>query len=62
MPRLRATILGDGPERPRVVEVVRGLGVEDTIEMPGFVPEPELTVRLRSALCLVLPSRRRVSV
>ena len=58
MPRLRATILGDGPERPRVVEVVRGLGVEDTIEMPGFVPEPELTARLHSALCLVLPSLR----
>jgi glycosyltransferase involved in cell wall biosynthesis len=40
------------------VEVVRGLGLEDTIEMPGFVPEPELIAGLRSALCLVLPSRR----
>ena len=58
LPRLRAAILGDGPERACVAELVRELGLEGTIELPGFVPEPDLRARLRSALCLVLPSRR----
>jgi len=57
-PRLRAAILGDGPERPTVERLVGDLGLADAIEIPGFVAESELDERLRRALCLLLPSRR----
>ena len=57
-PRLTASILGDGPERPRVEELVERLGVGGAIDLPGFVSEAELDRRLRAALCLLLPSRR----
>ncbi len=36
----------------------RAAGVEDAIDAPGFVPEQAVDAALRSALCLVLPSRR----
>lgn len=57
-PRMRACILGDGPTRSRVVAAARAAGVEDAIDGPGFVPEQAVDAALRSALCLVLPSRR----
>jgi glycosyltransferase involved in cell wall biosynthesis len=57
-PELRAEIYGDGPERTRVVELVRSLGLEDAVEVPGFVEHGRVHAALRRALCLVLPSRR----
>jgi glycosyltransferase involved in cell wall biosynthesis len=57
-PELRAEIFGDGPERTRVVELVRSLGLEDAVEVPGFVEHGRVHAALRRALCLVLPSRR----
>lgn len=57
-PDLRACIFGDGPSRPRVTAAARAAGVEDAIALPGFVSEPEVDAALRSAMCLVLPSRR----
>lgn len=32
----RLTILGDGPERPRLEGLARALGVADRVDMPGF--------------------------
>jgi glycosyltransferase involved in cell wall biosynthesis len=57
-PELRAEIYGDGPERARVVELVRSLGLEGAIALPGFVEHGRVHAALRRALCLVLPSRR----
>jgi glycosyltransferase involved in cell wall biosynthesis len=57
-PELRAEIYGDGPERTRVLELVRSLGLEDAVEVPGFVEHERIGAALRRALCLVLPSRR----
>jgi glycosyltransferase involved in cell wall biosynthesis len=57
-PDLRALILGDGPERPRVLEAIRRHGLEDRVEAPGFVPSEEVEAALTRALCMVLPSRR----
>jgi len=57
-PELRAEIYGDGPERGRVLELVRSLGVQDAVEVPGFVEHERIGAALRRALCLVLPSRR----
>jgi glycosyltransferase involved in cell wall biosynthesis len=58
VPALRARILGDGPERGAVLEAVQRHGLQDIVEVPGFVPTAEVAHDLARALCLVLPSRR----
>ena len=55
---LRAEIYGDGPERGRVLALVREHGLADAVEVPGFVEHERVDAALRRALCLVLPSRR----
>jgi glycosyltransferase involved in cell wall biosynthesis len=58
VPGLRARVLGDGPERPAVLEAIARHGLEEVIEAPGFVSTEEVERELARALCLVLPSRR----
>jgi glycosyltransferase involved in cell wall biosynthesis len=58
LPGLRATLFGDGPERQRVLDLIGVHGVGDRVVAPGFVPHEQIEAALRSALCLVLPSRR----
>ena len=54
-PDLRWLVLGEGPERVRL-EVRRAeLGLEGTVDLPGFVPAPEAV--LASATIVVQPSR-----
>ncbi len=57
-PELRAEILGDGPERPRVLAEVERLGLADAVDAPGFVEHARVEEALRTALCMVLPSSR----
>jgi glycosyltransferase involved in cell wall biosynthesis len=57
-PELRAVIFGDGPERGRVLEEIRRLGLEESVRAPGFAPWEEVDAHLRRAACLILPSRR----
>ncbi len=58
LPQLRGAILGDGPERVRVAELVAELGLGDVIDVPGFVSTGEVEALLGRALCMLLPSRR----
>jgi glycosyltransferase involved in cell wall biosynthesis len=58
VPGLRATIFGDGPDRPHVLAEIERLGLQDVIRCPGFAPWDEVDAELRRAMCLVLPSRR----
>jgi len=58
IPELRATILGDGPERPEVLRLVAELGLGDAVEVPGFVATETVQDLLARALCMLLPSRR----
>jgi glycosyltransferase involved in cell wall biosynthesis len=58
IPGLRAEIYGDGPERERVLSLIRSHDLEGRVSAPGFVPHEQVDAALRSALCLVLPSRR----
>jgi glycosyltransferase involved in cell wall biosynthesis len=51
-------IFGDGPDREKVLRQVAEHGLEDVVDVPGFVPEERIDAALRRALCLVLPSRR----
>lgn len=58
IPDVRAVILGDGPERERVIAAVRALGLRDAVETPGFVATEVVDDLMGRALCLLLPSRR----
>jgi glycosyltransferase involved in cell wall biosynthesis len=48
------TILGDGPERPRLEALAKSLGIDDRVEMPGFVDD--VVPWLRNADLLALSS------
>ena len=58
VPDLRALILGRGPERDQVIEAVREAGLEEVIEVPGFVETEEVDAAIGRATCMLLPSRR----
>jgi glycosyltransferase involved in cell wall biosynthesis len=58
IPHLRSLILGDGPDRPALIELISQLGLDDVIEAPGFVPTEIVEDAMARALCLLLPSRR----
>ena len=57
-PDIRAAILGDGPDRAKVLALVAELGLDGAVEVPGFVATNTVEERLSAALCMVLPSRR----
>jgi glycosyltransferase involved in cell wall biosynthesis len=54
----RFTILGDGPERDRLEQLVRELGIETSVSFCGWVSHDEVLTRLRSADVMVFPSVR----
>ncbi len=58
IPGLRCDIFGDGPDRRAVEELVAREGLGDSVAVRGFVSADEVSRSLRSALCMVLPSRR----
>jgi len=58
MPELRGMMIGDGPERDAVLRRVAELGLEEAVDVPGFVTSDEVQAALSRAMCLVLPSRR----
>lgn len=58
LPNIRAVILGDGPERDQVRELIARLHLQDAIDTRGFVPTEIVDESLAHALCLLLPSRR----
>src|SRR5215213_1191501 len=46
-PELRGEIYGDGPERARVLALVREHGLSGVVEVPGFVPHERVDAALR---------------
>jgi glycosyltransferase involved in cell wall biosynthesis len=54
----RFTVVGDGPERNRLVQLARSLGIEKTVSFCGWLSHEEVLRRLRSADVLVFPSLR----
>ena len=55
---IKATIVGDGPEREDIAETIAERGLENVVRLPGFLLDDELNQALRSAACLLLPSLR----
>jgi glycosyltransferase involved in cell wall biosynthesis len=58
LPTLRACLIGGGPDEGAVRDAIRHAGLDDSVELPGFVSEDTLADTLGRALCLVLLSRR----
>jgi glycosyltransferase involved in cell wall biosynthesis len=54
----RLTVLGDGPERNRLEELTRSLGIEKAVSFWGWVSHAEVLRCMRSADLLVFPSVR----
>jgi len=54
----RFTVLGDGPERNRLEQLAKSLGIEKAVSFRGWVSRDEVLKRLRSADVMVFPSVR----
>jgi glycosyltransferase involved in cell wall biosynthesis len=54
----RFTVIGDGPERNRLEQLARSLGIEKAVSFCGWLSHAEVLRRLRSADVLVFPSIR----
>lgn len=54
----RFSVLGDGPERARLEELVRSLDIGESVSFCGWVGHADVLSRLRSADVLVFPSLR----
>ena len=58
VPGLRGLILGDGPERDKVLDAIRHAGAGDFVDAPGFVAWEEVEAAFDRASCHLLPSVR----
>ncbi|WP_210491589.1 glycosyltransferase [Patulibacter sp. SYSU D01012] len=58
VPDLRGRIFGGGPEQDRVRARVAELGLQDVVEVPGFVDAAVIDDAMRTATCVVQPSSR----
>lgn len=56
--RARLSILGEGPERQRLEDLVDELGVRHAVTFCGWVDHPEVLSRLRESDVLLFPSLR----
>jgi glycosyltransferase involved in cell wall biosynthesis len=54
----RFTVVGDGPERDRLEQLARSLGIEKAVFFCGWLNHAEVLSRLRSADVMVFPSLR----
>ncbi len=58
-PDLKAVFIGDGPERERLLEETKRLGLEDNVSFTGFLPTWEAVIgMMKSSSVFVLPSTR----
>ncbi|MDO9408188.1 glycosyltransferase family 4 protein [Patulibacter sp.] len=58
IPDLRGRIFGAGPEAEKVRARIAELGLEDVIELPGFVAAEVVDEAMRTATCVLQPSSR----
>jgi glycosyltransferase involved in cell wall biosynthesis len=52
------TVVGDGPERSRLEQLTKSLGIEEAVSFRGMLSHAEAMQRLRSADVMVFPSVR----
>lgn len=54
---MRLMIVGDGPERKNLEDLVKGLGLTGSVDMPGALVGDDLTHVIQNAYAVVVPSR-----
>jgi glycosyltransferase involved in cell wall biosynthesis len=54
----RFNVIGDGPERGRLVELVKSLGIEDSVVFSGWLDHAEVLRQFRFADVFIFPSLR----
>ena len=54
----RFTVVGDGPERNRLEQLARSLGIEKTVSFCGWISHTQVLSRLRAADVFVFPTLR----
>lgn len=52
--RVTLMLIGDGPERPKLIQQIKSLGLEDSVHLPGYINEPHRL--LEEVDLMVLPS------
>ncbi|MGN6094726.1 MAG: glycosyltransferase family 4 protein [Bosea sp. (in: a-proteobacteria)] len=52
----KLTVAGDGPMRPQLERAIRELGLEQHVELAGWMSNAEVRAAIREARALVLPS------
>ncbi len=52
------TVVGDGPERNRIEELTRSLGIEKAVSFCGWISQAEALSRMRSADVFLFPTLR----
>jgi len=52
------TVIGDGPERDRLQQLVNSLGIEKAVSFTGWLSHAEVLARMRSADVFVFPTLR----
>ena len=57
-PDSRLTIVGDGPEEPRLRHLIRNLQLTDRVELLGAIPRSDLLCRMAASDVLLFPSLR----
>lgn len=50
--RVRLVIVGEGPERERILDTAEAMGMEDRVHLPGFLPDPHRYIGLFDILAL----------
>jgi len=58
LPGLTGVVMGDGPQHPEVLQTIERLRARDIVSAPGFVDTEALDTTMRTALCLLAPTRR----
>jgi glycosyltransferase involved in cell wall biosynthesis len=57
-PDIRCIIMGDGPEREKLLRLQEELGLKNNISFAGFVEYEELIGNIKASRVLALPSKR----
>ena len=58
LPEIKCNIIGDGPEKERLVGLVSELGLMNNVRFFGFMEYNEVIAHMKSSRALVLPSSR----
>lgn len=56
-PALRAELIGEGPERTKLENLIQQLDLQENVNLPGALPRPEVLVRMQQSKVLLHTAR-----